>query len=322
MENRIFWTMKKVLLPIPVAMLLAGCSSGNWGSGGTYGTTYRSPEQAMMALARKGDIMSMYNAGVAFARMGDTKNLGRAIYWYKKAADAGYSAAQYNLGQLYEQGAGGLPRDMGKAFYWYSKAAKQGLSSSQNNLGLLYAQGVNGVVAQDYAKAAEWYGLAAAQGDPHAENNMGSLFHQGLGVPQSYENAAQFYAKAAKKGLTEAQLNLGMLYATGHGVVKNSYQAYKWCRLGAASVTASVRNKALTCAGKASSLLSSAQIRQANSEVSAFRVPKAYQALPNPFQGQSQSRYQTSGQIQYPNSNITQTKPTPNYQTPNQYPNR
>jgi len=47
---------------------------------------------------------------------------------------------QTNLGFLYEKGKG-TEKDLEMAFYWYRKAAESGYSVAQNNLGLLYEKG-------------------------------------------------------------------------------------------------------------------------------------------------------------------------------------
>ena len=54
--------------------------------------------------------------------------------WYRKAAEQGNAAAQYNLGVRYETGRGGLPKDEAKAVEWYRKAAEQGDADARNNL--------------------------------------------------------------------------------------------------------------------------------------------------------------------------------------------
>ena len=52
----------------------------------------------------------------------------------------GNSAAQFNLGVLYENGRG-TPKDYAKANMWYRKAAAQGDGLAIGNLGMLYIRG-------------------------------------------------------------------------------------------------------------------------------------------------------------------------------------
>ena len=52
------------------------------------------------------------------------KDLEKAFYWYQKAAENGNKTAQYNLGESYELGNGGVNKDEIKAFEWYRKSAE------------------------------------------------------------------------------------------------------------------------------------------------------------------------------------------------------
>ncbi len=47
-----------------------------------------------------------------------------ALYWYQKAADQHYSAAQYKLGYFYEDGLG-VSKNIKLAMDWYQKSADQ-----------------------------------------------------------------------------------------------------------------------------------------------------------------------------------------------------
>jgi clan AA aspartic protease (TIGR02281 family) len=60
-----------------------------------------------------------------------------AMGWWRKAADQGYTIAQYNLGTMYEHGEG-VPKDYAEAAIWYRKAADQGDADAKKNLATLY----------------------------------------------------------------------------------------------------------------------------------------------------------------------------------------
>ncbi|MFN8923757.1 MAG: tetratricopeptide repeat protein, partial [Sphingobacteriia bacterium] len=53
----------------------------------------------------------------------------------QKAAEQGHANAQYNLGQLYEQGEGVEP-SYDQAMHWYRLAAEQGHYTAQSRLEL------------------------------------------------------------------------------------------------------------------------------------------------------------------------------------------
>ncbi|EXX76558.1 uncharacterized protein OCT59_029197 [Rhizophagus irregularis] len=55
---------------------------------------------------------------------GTEKNLEKALYWYQKAAESGYTDAMFNLAVCYIKGKG-TEVNLEKANYWYQKAAMQ-----------------------------------------------------------------------------------------------------------------------------------------------------------------------------------------------------
>ena len=84
-------------------------------------------------------------------------------------AELGDVEAQYNLGVLYDEGAG-VEQDLVAAADWYRKAADQGFIDAQTNLGTMYYFGQG--VARDYHEAAKWLRLAADQGDAEASEYL------------------------------------------------------------------------------------------------------------------------------------------------------
>jgi uncharacterized protein len=96
--------------------------------------------------------------GVDFARK---QEYGKAIEVWKPLADRGNSAAQNNLGVMYELGHG-VQKDYAQAVVWFRKAAQQGQAAAQFNLGYMYANGEG--VAKDEAQAKVWFAKSAMQG--------------------------------------------------------------------------------------------------------------------------------------------------------------
>ena len=80
-------------------------------------------------------------------------------------AELGDAEAQYNLGVLYDEGAG-VEQDLAMAVGWYQKAASQGFMDAQANLGMMYYHGHG--VERDYQAATRWFRMAADQGDEEA----------------------------------------------------------------------------------------------------------------------------------------------------------
>jgi len=87
-------------------------------------------------------------------------------------AELGDAEAQYNLGVMYDEGAG-LDRDLSTAAAWYRKAAEQGFVDAQTNLAMMHLQGQG--VARDSAMAGSWLRKAADQGDKEAASLLKEL---------------------------------------------------------------------------------------------------------------------------------------------------
>jgi hypothetical protein len=83
---------------------------------------------------------------------------------WQALADSGDAEAQTYLGEMYENGIGGAPKDFAKAKALYTSAAERGNARAASNLALLYANGAPGVAAD--ARKAEAAMVQAA-------NNVG-----------------------------------------------------------------------------------------------------------------------------------------------------
>jgi TPR repeat protein len=94
-------------------------------------------------------------------------------------AELGDAEAQYNLGVMYDEGAG-IERDLARAAEWYRKAAEQGFVDAQINLGMMYYHGQG--FARDDAEAAKWFGRAASQGDREAADYLKRLEKEHAGA--------------------------------------------------------------------------------------------------------------------------------------------
>lgn len=123
----------------------------------------------------------------------------------QKAAQAGQSAAQFDLGSRYLYGDGVVADDF-EAARLFREAALQGNNNAQYNLGVMYMQG-KGVIA-DLPQAVEWFLKAANQGDAPAQFTMATLNANGQGVPQDPLQAHMWFTLAASSGHRAAAANL------------------------------------------------------------------------------------------------------------------
>lgn len=128
---------------------------------------YRDAFADLLAAANRGHpraqalVAIMYQAGEGM-RADDAA----AAHWFALAAAQGHRASQFELGAMYEEGEGGLPRDPARAAELYMQSAKQGFAQAQFALGLSYEFGSG--VARDRRTAIFWLDRAAAQGDGRA----------------------------------------------------------------------------------------------------------------------------------------------------------
>lgn len=86
--------------------------------------------------AERGDAQSQYFMGEHY-ELGDSglpRDLNIALNWYYKAADRGYAVAQYKIGLFHENGYAGLSGGMAAAMPWYEKAAASGYDAAKLKL--------------------------------------------------------------------------------------------------------------------------------------------------------------------------------------------
>ncbi len=154
------------------------------------------------------------------------KDLDKALYWFKRAAEKGDIQAACLLGGLYSEGIE-VKLDYAEAVKWYTLGVENGGSASQNNLANLYMTGQG--VPQDYAKATELY--TRAMDENPADMSRYNLAELKLYAPPPFGNqkeAVPVILEAAKNGNTYSHITLGEMYETGRGVKLNYKEAVKW----------------------------------------------------------------------------------------------
>ncbi|XP_068958815.1 death ligand signal enhancer isoform X2 [Petaurus breviceps papuanus] len=182
-------------------------------------------------------------AGTENMRSGNCES---AYSYFQKAADRGYSKAQFNVGLCYEHGKG-TQKDISKAVFYYQLAAQKGhqmaqyryarsLLSDQSpakeadkqravamlkqaaDAGLKEAQAYLGVLFtkepfQDERKAVKYLWLAASNGDSQSKYHMGICYEKGLGVQKNLGEAMRYYQQSAALGNEPAEKRLKMLFS-------------------------------------------------------------------------------------------------------------
>ena len=129
-----------------------------------------------------------------------------AIYYYKQAADQGYSAAVANLSYMAFTGRG-RSIDMVEALRLLHLGAALGNLRSRTDLAMMYMRGTGVPKALD--EGILWLRLVGANGWPNAIDILGTAYLEGNGVPQDPVAAAELFETAAWIGNTNAMQNLG-----------------------------------------------------------------------------------------------------------------
>ena len=95
-----------------------------------------------------------------------------ALSGLKREADKGDIWAQAELGHRYLVGLG-AKRNLKKAFYWHKLAAQKGFELSHFGLGLIYRGGESSL--KDWQTSFMWFSIAYQNGHPRAEKIMRAL---------------------------------------------------------------------------------------------------------------------------------------------------
>ncbi|OGT71568.1 MAG: hypothetical protein A3H44_13990 [Gammaproteobacteria bacterium RIFCSPLOWO2_02_FULL_57_10] len=143
----------------------------------------------------------MASAALAQEPSGVSSDLGAQ----RAAAEAGDSAAQFDLGNRYLAGDGVIA-DNFEAARWFQKAAEQDNNNAQYNLAIMYMQGT-GVIA-DFSQALHWFHRAAELGDVPSQFTLATFYMNGRGVPQDPVQAHMWFTLAASGGHRAAAANL------------------------------------------------------------------------------------------------------------------
>ena len=145
----------------------------------------------------------------------------------QRAADAGSSEGAHRLALVYAQGLAGTPRNEVRALELFEKAAAAGHTRAQINLGILYLRGLG--VPRDVVNARAWLEKAAASGDPQALYTLGRAMDEGSEqIAPDPVRAADLYRRAAEKGHVLAGLRYGLALSEGIGIKRDVAQAQKW----------------------------------------------------------------------------------------------
>jgi len=153
----------------------------------------------------------------------------------------GNSAAQHNLGVIFELGLAGK-KDATKAANLYRAAAENGIAKSQVNLAVIRIEG-RGLKA-DPKLAFEYMKRAANQKNVAAMHNLSRMYYEGIGVQQDPNNASRLLLQTALMGHPASQYDLAIRFHEGDGVPFNDLFASALLILASKSEISEIREKA------------------------------------------------------------------------------
>ncbi len=154
-------------------------------------------------------VVQAYEKGLNYyLGRGVPQNSQRAAAFFEQAANTqNHSAAQFNLGVLYERGEG-VQKDLDTAVRWYEKAAQQNNVKAQYNLGYLLLEGFG--MPKNPVTALQWLEKAAHQGYAPAEYQVGCAYLEAKGVPHNRSVALEWLGRAAAQNHKDAQQVLAL----------------------------------------------------------------------------------------------------------------
>lgn len=202
------------------------------------------PLEEKIQKAEEGDVHCMDELALLYLNGDDDTEADpeKAVYWFRKMAEAGESNGMFNLGLHYAKGHG-VPRDFKQAVYWMQKAAEAGDTDAPNALkkykeladnyekavaGDADAQAVlasgymqlGGSLEQagtgsDYEESVKWARKAAEQNNGQGIWILGLAYDHGRGVKQDRQKAIELFTKGASLGHAGCMGNLSAIYMNG-----------------------------------------------------------------------------------------------------------
>lgn len=206
--------------------------------------------------AEKGDVDLMDDLAMYYLNECDEPDAEKAVYWFRKLADAGVSTAMFSLGLHYAKGFG-VERDFEQATYWMEKAAengdddapamaeklREGISAqkaaekgdaqAQADLARLYMFLGNSLDqadnAADYALVLDYAEKSAAQNNGDGIWALALAYEHGRGVEEDRDKALELYRRGAELGHAPSQHSYACYILRGECPDADIETAFEYC---------------------------------------------------------------------------------------------
>ena len=159
-----------------------------------------------------------------------TRDIDKAIHYLKLAANQNNSSAQYKLGIIYYSGEY-ITRDINKSIHYLSLAANQNNSKAQCDLGTFYYSGE--YITRDINKSIHYLALSANQNDSDAQHILGFIYYEGKYVTQDINKSIHYWTLAANQNNSKAQYRLGFIYYFGDYITRDINKSIHYFSLAA-----------------------------------------------------------------------------------------
>jgi len=146
-----------------------------------------------------------WKEAVQVFRSGDRSG---ALFLFQRLAKDGCAPALVEVGNIFEQGGGGVKKDINKAVEWYNRSVSV-LDDPKAHLGLGRLFLLYGKSDSDYLNAHYHFSLLENSKEMGAFYGLGLMNEIGIGVAKNTDLAIKYYQKAYQLGHVLALRNLG-----------------------------------------------------------------------------------------------------------------
>ncbi|PGH26775.1 hypothetical protein AJ80_01539 [Polytolypa hystricis UAMH7299] len=150
-----------------------------------------------------------------------------AAQLFTKSAELGHADANYRMGDAYEHGKLGCPRDPALSVHFYTGAAQLGHPVAMMALCAWFMVGAEPMLEKDEYEAYEWARRAAELGLAKAQYAVGYFTEMGIGCRRDPLEANVWYVRAADQGDERARHRLQAIQAAASGMDPNSAASKK-----------------------------------------------------------------------------------------------
>lgn len=173
-------------------------------------STTQTEKGEILLKAENGDPDAQYTIGWRHSQgIGGVMDYFKAVKWWQKAADNGHLKAMFEIGNCYEAGLGGLPKNYERAIDYWKAAIDRGYNDTQKlgigyfKLGLQYKQGIG--VQKNAQEAVRLWEMAVQYGNSDAMYKLAQCYKYGKGVEQDICKAVSLFQMAAEHDNDDAK---------------------------------------------------------------------------------------------------------------------